>query len=79
MQAEELIKIAKQYKRVFDSDEGKFVLADLKKRCFADVSTFDENPRTHAHNEGARSVYLTIQHMLDLDIKGVTDASKEEG
>ena len=54
------------YRRVFDSPDGKAVLADLAKFCRASVTTFHEDPRAHALAEGRREVWLRIQNHLRL-------------
>jgi hypothetical protein len=72
--------LARRYRRVFNSEDGKIILADLEKRCFGKHPSFDENPIRMAFNEGRRSVYLSIQTMLELDLKKLKeqeDASNE--
>jgi len=78
MQGKELIKLAKSYRRLFNSEEGKYVLDDLKKRCFADVSTFHESDRVHAFQEGNRAVYLTIISMLEMDLQKIQEHNEKE-
>ena len=78
MQSKELIDLVKMYRRIFNSDDGKMIRADLKKRCFADVSTFHQDPRVHAFQEGSRAVYLTIESMLTMDLEKVQKHGKEE-
>lgn len=48
------------YKRVFDSEDGKIILADLMKSCHYLNSTFDKDPYETHFNEGARSVVVRI-------------------
>lgn len=78
----ELEKIQKIYRRLFNSEDGKFVLRDLRNRCYVDVTAFDRDPYVHAFNEGVRSFYLTIVNLVEMDLaklRGDTDASQEEG
>lgn len=55
------------YQRVFDSPEGKVVLADLARFCRAHESTFDPDARISANLDGRREVWLRIQQQLELD------------
>ena len=54
------------YRRVFESSDGKAVLADLAKFCRANTTTFHDDPRAHALAEGRREVWLRIQNHLRL-------------
>jgi|TARA_R110002126_G_scaffold95042_1_gene223838 hypothetical protein len=58
-------KLKEYYKMVFESDDGKIVMADLEKRCHYNVTT---NVRGDSHEsaymEGQRSVLLFIKNML---------------
>ena len=47
------------YLRVFGSEDGEMVLADLANRCYI-FETSEESPL----NEGMRAVYLSIQSRL---------------
>ena len=60
-------QVAKLYQNLFDSEEGKLVLQDLKNRCFIDISTYDGgNMEIH---EGMRCVVLHIQTQLNYEVK----------
>jgi len=68
------------YKKCFETDDGKKVLADLKKRCFYNDTTLysDLTGLQMAFNEGTRSVVLDIESMSDLStIKEDKDAGSE--
>ena len=69
MEAKELEKYLKQlqndFKTVFNSDEGKRVLADLEKRChFLTTTNIKGDSHESAFMEGQRSVLLFIKQML---------------
>ena len=69
MEAKELERYLKQlqndFKTVFNSDEGKRVLADLEKRCHCLTTTnIKGDSHESAYMEGQRSVLLFIKQML---------------
>ena len=69
MEAKELERYLKQlqndFKTVFNSDEGKRVLADLEKRChFLTTTNIKGDSHESAFMEGQRSVLLFIKQML---------------
>lgn len=77
---------AMHYQRVFlDNDgtvslSGSKVLADLRKFCRVDRSTFEMDPRVHALLEGRREVALRILTMIGLkgeDLAPVVEVSDE--
>ena len=52
-------------KTVFNSDEGKRVMADLEKRChFLTTTNIKGDSHESAYMEGQRSVLLFIKQML---------------
>jgi len=54
------------YRAVFETDDGKLVLADLEKRFHLSASTFERgDPHYSAFLEGQRSVVLTIKAMME--------------
>ena len=55
------------YKRFFDCDDGKEVLADLKRDCYFNNSTYSSEALAMAYREGMRNVILHITTMIDLD------------
>lgn len=67
------------YQRLFMDDDGtpsidgQKVLADLRKFCRGDRSTFDADPRIHALLEGRREVFLRILAMLDMPSEATKD------
>ena len=62
----ELLKLIKDYKICFSSEEGKGVLFDLEKRCHEFVTTHDKsNSHETAFLEGQRSVLIFIKNMVN--------------
>ena len=60
-----LQELQTDYKTVFNSDEGKRVLADLEKRChFLTTTNIKGDSHESAYMEGQRSVLLFIKQML---------------
>lgn len=72
-------KRSQHYKRLFIDDDGtpsidgEKVLADLRKFCRGDRSTFDADPRIHALLEGRREVFLRILAMLGMPSEATND------
>jgi hypothetical protein len=65
-QLEKLIEGLKvNYKTIFNTDEGKRVLADLEKRChYHSTTNVKGDSHESAYMEGQRSVLLFIKSML---------------
>ena len=65
-QLEKLItKLKINYKYIFNTDEGKEVLADLEKRChYHSTTNVKGDSHESAYMEGQRSVLLFIKSML---------------
>ena len=56
------------YRTVFESEEGKVVLADLYKFCGLDRPSYVENSSDRtAYNEGMKRVALRIKGILNQD------------
>lgn len=53
------------YVRLFGCEDGRTVLADLERRGFGGTCCFAGDPCRTAFNEGRRSLYLHLRHMLD--------------
>ncbi len=68
-QLEKLItKLKTNYKYIFNTDEGKEVLADLEKRChYHSTTNVKGDSHESAYMEGQRSVLLFIKSMLRKD------------
>ena len=65
-QLEKLIECLKtNYKTIFNTAEGKRVLADLEKRChYHSTTNVKGDSHESAYMEGQRSVLLFIKQML---------------
>ena len=58
--------LKKTYRQLFNTDEGKIVLRDLKLRNHALTTTFVAgDPHDTSFREGQRSVDLTIMRMME--------------
>lgn len=70
---------SQHYKALFIDDDGtpsvhgRKVLADLRKFCRGDQSTFHTDPRVHALLEGRREVFLRILAMLNMPSEAAND------
>ena len=65
---EEEVKEEPQDEIIFNSDEGKIVLADLEKRChYHSTTNIKGDSHESAYMEGQRSVLLFIKSMLRKD------------
>jgi len=60
-------ELKKAYSRLFKSEDGQVVLADLEKSCFIHRTTADAAANQTFFNEGSRSVVLHIQDKMDLE------------
>ena len=57
--------LKKNYQYIFNTDEGKEVLADLEKRChYHSTTNVKGDSHESAYMEGQRSVLLFIKSML---------------
>ena len=68
-QLEKLLQgLQKNYEYIFNTDEGKRVLADLEKRChYHSTTNVKGDSHESAYMEGQRSVVLFIKSMLRKD------------
>ena len=68
-QLEQLIKgLKKNYQYIFNTDEGKEVLADLEKRChYHSTTNVKGDSHESAYMEGQRSILLFLKAMLQND------------
>ena len=72
METKELEKfvkgLQKNYKFIFNTEEGKQVLTDLEKRChYHSTTNVKGDSHESAYMEGQRSVLLFIKSMLRKD------------
>ena len=60
------------YKKTFESEEGKRVLADLERVGFFKTTTFVANDAMATiFNEGTRAFLLHIKTVLELDVEAL--------
>ena len=73
------VEIASSYKKIFEGDYAKNVLADLAEYCHVwTVDNIDlSNAYKTAFNEGKRSVFLHIAAMLNLNNKDFNEFFEE--
>ena len=75
--AERLKGLREDYKKTFESEEGKKVLKDLEKVCMFNTTTFDKEALVMAFQEGLRTVYLHIKTVMTLDIEELERMTKQ--
>lgn len=56
-----------RYRAVFNSDDGKAVLAHLAKLCHVTDTSFTNDPRLAAWREGRRALWNQISKILNTD------------
>ena len=62
------------YMRVFNTDDGKLVLQDLKNRAFFYLPTYQGDDRQGLINEGMRLAVVNIEsRLLPLEVKPSAD------
>ena len=65
-----LLSLIKNYKIVFNSDDGKKVIKDLEKRCHEFVPTHAKgDSHETAFLEGQRSVLVFIKSMINKNLE----------
>lgn len=74
--SEKLKGLRNDYKKVFESEEGKKVLKDLEKVCLYRATTFDKDSLVMAFQEGLRAVYLHITTIMEMDIEELERITK---
>lgn len=70
---QQIAATTQRYKTVFSTEDGKWVLEDLAKRCYEHITTFNSDAKMMAFNEGRRSVYKYIKSMIDKDLRDVQE------
>lgn len=68
-----IAEASKRYKRLFDNEDGKWVLKDLAKRSFDKVSTYNADIKKMAMNEGRRSLFNYIRDMVEKDLQQILE------
>lgn len=69
----QIVENQQLYQRVFDTDDGKRVLADLRKRCYMNATTYNDNHGRMSFSEGRRSIYIHIENLLEKDLKKILE------
>lgn len=67
--SQKLKALREDYKKVFETEEGKRVLKDLEKVCLYNATAFDKDPYVTAFQEGLRGVFLHIKTITEMDIE----------
>jgi hypothetical protein len=73
--ANRLKALRDDYKKTFETEEGKRVLKDLEQNCFYRSTTLEKEAIGIAFNEGSRAVFLRIINLIDLDIEALEKAA----
>ena len=63
--------VKRAYQAAFSTPSGREVLADLIAYCHGRRTTFDENDRRHAFNEGRRDVLMRISEFTNLSLEEI--------
>jgi hypothetical protein len=69
-------EVQKYYRATFNDEQGRLVLGDLAKFCYATQTTYAAG-KNHEVLEGRRQVFLRIMDMLKIDIEEVYNIEKE--
>ena len=76
MTKDDIKQLVMDYKGTFGSEEGKRVLIDLAKQCYADALTFvPGSPDGTAFNEGKRYVILHIQRLVAANLNTIGESN----
>ena len=78
MTEKELKELQQAYRLVFDSPDGRRVLADLHTRCNMNRSTYSEKPNEIYFLEGQRNVVLWILDILREDNRKLPTTTEME-
>ena len=70
--------LAVHYRNTFSTESGRIVLADLVKNSGIMSSSFDEDSRRHAFNEGNREPVRRILQLLNVDFQEAEKLLEEE-
>lgn len=66
---DKLKALRNDYKKTFETEEGKRVFKDLEMTCLYNDQTFDKDSLVMAFNEGTRAVYLRMKKIINMDIE----------
>lgn len=76
MTIEEQLKRVNAYKRFAETEDGKLILEDLSRFCYAKGSTFTGDANSTFFNEGKRNVYLYMNTVINVDPKTLEEMVK---
>lgn len=76
MDIKDQVKRVEAFKQVFNSENGKLILEDLSRFCYAKGSTYSGNPHDMVFNEGKRNVYLYVNSIINIDPKTLEEMLK---
>ena len=74
----QLTEASQKYKRVFESADGEWVLKDLAKRSFDNMTTYDADKIKMGINEGRRSLYKYIKGMVTKNLQTIIEELTKE-
>ncbi len=75
---EELKKLKVDYLQLFNTDQGRRVLEDIKRSCCVYTSTYVKGDRESTFiNEGARRVVLAIENMMNMPVEQLAKDYKQ--
>ena len=64
-------ELVKTYKRLFSTEDGKAVLADLQSTHRMLSTSYAESINEVVYNEGERNVILRIMHIINTDLEAL--------
>ena len=75
----QLAEASQKYKRVFQSEDGEWVLKDLAKRSCDKITTYDPDTKKMCISEGRRSLFNYIRTMVERDLTQILEDLTKEG
>lgn len=76
MTLDDQLKRVNAYKRFAESEDGKLILEDLSRFCYAKGSTYAGNAHDMVFNEGKRNVHLYMNSIINIDPKTIEEMIK---
>lgn len=76
-QQNKLKELKQDYLKVFSTESGKRVLANLESVCFINKTTYSERQGAIYFNEGMRFVVVHIKNMINFDLKKLEELTRE--
>lgn len=75
---EEIEQLQRDYVSTFSSDSGKRVLQHLKKMCFFNQSTYNDEALRMAFNEGQRYIVIHTLNMINWPVEEIRKLAESE-